>query len=339
MQLRELGTSGLLVSPICLGTMTYGKPVAESDAIRLTHEAIELGINFVDTANVYEGYDRFLGSAGGVAEEIVGKALADRRDQVVLATKVCAPVGTGPQDRGLSVTHILREVDRSLQRLQTDYIDVYIMHWPDRHVPLETTLSAFETLVRQGKVRYAGASNHNAAQLCEMLWLADKHGFPRIVSSQIPFSMLRREFHADLRFCETHRIGVTPYQPLQGGLLTGKYRRGQQPPAGTRAADKPDWMWDLDDALYDKLERISELAEQAGIPTARFSLAWALAQPAISSLVVGVTRLEQIRDAVAALEVEVPQEGHVGRQVGVRCAKGVGEPGAHRWEPIEGVAG
>ena len=133
--------------------MTFGSPVGETDAIKVVHEAIDLGVNFVDTANVYEGYDRVLGSAGGVAEDICGKALCDRRDRVVLATKVCAPVGPGPQDRGLSATHIMRELEKSLTRLQTDYIDLYVIHWPDKHTPLETTLGVLDTAVRQGKVR------------------------------------------------------------------------------------------------------------------------------------------------------------------------------------------
>lgn len=308
MKYRKLGSSGLLVSPICLGTMTFGEPVAEADAIKLVHGAIDLGINFVDTANVYEGYKRYLGSPGGTAEEIVGKALVGRRDQVVLATKVCAPVGPGPQDRGLSATHVMRELDRSLKRLQTGYIDVYIMHWPDKHVPIETTMAAMELAVRQGKIRYVGVSNHNAAQLCEMLWLADKNGWPKIVSSQIPFSLLRREFHNDLPFCERHSIGVTPYQPLQGGLLTGKYRRGDQPPADSRAAEKPDWIWPLDEALFDRLDAIEALAMETQTPFVQYALAWALAQQGMSSLVVGAKRINQVQDAVAAADLELPAD-------------------------------
>ena len=234
-----LGTSGLLVSPICMGTMLFGSPVAEADAIRLTHAAIDQGINFIDTANAYEGYDRFLGSAGGTAELILGKALKDRRDKAVVATKVGSPLGPGPQDAGLTASHILRELDNSLRRLDTDYIDLYIIHWPDKWTPLEATLSAMETALRQGKVRYFGASNHWAPQLCELLWLADKHGWPKVVSSQIPYSLLRRAYHNDLTFCEKHNIAVTPYQALQGGLLTGKYRRGQDLPAQSRAQRAP----------------------------------------------------------------------------------------------------
>jgi len=308
MEYRTLGTSGLLVSPICLGTMTFGTPVPEAEAIKLVHGAIERGINFVDTANVYEGYARYLGSAGGVAEVILGKALKGRRDQVVLATKVGAPVGPGPQDRGLSTTHILRELEQSLKRLQTDAIDLYIIHWPDKHVPLETTLKALDQAVKSGKVRYAGLSNHSAAEICEFLWLADKHSLARMVSSQIPFSLLRREFQNDLDFCARHNLAVTAYQPLQGGLLTGKYRRGQSPEKGTRAAEKPDWMWDMDDALFDKLDAFEILAAEAGVSLAQYALAWTLRQPAMSAVIVGATRLEQIQDAVDSLDATVSDE-------------------------------
>lgn len=310
MQLRCLGASGLLVSPICLGTMTFGTPVAEAAAIDIVHGAFDLGINFIDTANVYEGYRRFLGSPGGVAEEIVGRALQGRRDQFVVATKVGAPVGPGPQDRGLTASHILRELDRSLARLQTDYIDLYLVHWPDKHTPLEVTLAALDVAVRQGKIRYFGASNHNAAQLCELLWLADKGGGPRVVASQIPFSLLRREFHHDLAFCARHQIAVTPYQPLQGGLLTGKYRRETPPPAESRMASKPDWMWQFDDPLFDRLEAFQRLAAEVEAPLARYALAWTMGQTAIRSLIVGVTSLGQLAEAVAAASLEIPA-GHL----------------------------
>lgn len=308
MQLRPLGSSGLLVSPICLGTMTFGTPVNEADSIKLTHQAIDLGINFIDTANVYEGYARWLGSPGGVAEEIVGKAIHDRRDKVILATKVAAPVGPGPQDRGLSAVHILREVDRSLQRLKTDTIDLYIVHWPDAFVPLEVTLQAFDVAVKQGKVRYFGASNHLAWQLCQMLWLSDKKLLPRVISSQIPFSLLRRELQNDLPFCQQQGIGVTPYQALQGGLLTGKYKRGQKAPSNSRGAEKPDWMWKQDDKLFDELEAIEGLAGEAGVPMSQFAMAWTLAQPAMSSLIIGVKTIEQVQDAIAAANVTISSE-------------------------------
>jgi len=308
MEYRQLGSSGLLVSPICLGTMTFGTPVPEKDAIRLVHEAIDRGVNFIDTANSYEGYDRVVGSSGGVAEEIVGKALADRRDRVVLATKAGSPLGPGPQDRGLSATHLIREVDACLRRLRTETIDLFVIHWPDRSTPLETTLAAIDHVVRQGKVRYFGASNHSAAQLCEFLWLADKHGQPPVVSSQIPYSMLRREFHNDLDFCASHQIAVTPYQPIQGGLLTGKYRRGGSMPAGSRGDEKPQWLWPMDDAMFDKLEAIEALAGELSTTMLRYVLAWTLCQPAMTSLVVGAKRIEQVEDAIASTDVAIPCE-------------------------------
>ena len=308
MKLRRLGASGLLVSPICLGTMTFGTPVPDDAAIKLIDAALDLGINFIDTANAYEGYNRYLGSPGGVAEEIVGKALHQRRDKFVLATKVGAPVGPGPQDRGLSASHILREVDRSLRRLQTDYIDLYIFHWPDKHVPPETSLAAMDQCIRQGKVRYFGVSNHAAWQQCELLCLAERHDQPRVVSSQIPFSLLRRELQQDLAFCEKYDIGVTPYQALQGGLLTGKYRRGAAPPPDSRAAEKPEWVWQTQPALFDQLEAIESLAHEANISMTQLSLAWALSQPAISSLIVGVKRIEQLQEAIAAADVALSND-------------------------------
>lgn len=308
MQYRVLGSSGLMVSPICLGTMTFGTPVGEADAVRLVHESIGLGVNFIDTANAYEGYARVLGSPGGVAEQIVGKALQGRRDQVILATKVAAPLGHGPLDRGLSAVHILRELDNSLRRLATDVIDLYIIHWPDKVTPLEVTLGAMDQAVRQGKVRYFGASNHSAWQLCRLLWLADTQGGPKVVSSQIPFSMLMRPFQNELEFCAQHGIGVTPYQSLQGGLLTGKYKRGQSDPSDSRAAEQPSWVWERNDALFDQLEGIEALAKQAGVPMAQYVLAWTLAQPAMSSLVVGARRIEQVKDAVAAVDVQIPDK-------------------------------
>ncbi len=309
--------------------MTFGTPVTEADSIRLIHAALDLGINFIDTANNYEGYDRYLGSPGGVAERIVGKALRGRREQVVLATKVGAPIGPGPQDRGLSATHILREVDRSLQRLQTDTIDLYIIHWPDKLVPMEVTLEAVDRALQLGKIRYFGASNHAAWQLCKLLWIADQRHLARVVSSQIPFSLLRREFQHDLPFCAQHGIGVTPYQPLQSGLLTGKYVRGKTPPTDSRAAEKPDWIWQPDDALLDKLESLGRLAGEASLSMTHYALAWALTQPAVESLIVGVKSEAQLRDAVAAAAVTFPAE-HAER-VDAVCP-----PPWHQPDPVRG---
>jgi len=308
METRRLGSSGLLVSPVCLGTMTFGSPVEKADAVRLVHGAMDLGVNFIDTANVYEGYGRTLGSAGGVAEEILGEAIQDRRDRAVLATKVGSPNGSGPQDVGLSPSAIHREIERSLRRLKTDCIDLYIIHWPDPKTPLETTLQAMETAVKQGKIRAFGVSNHYAWQLCELLWTADRRSWPKAVSSQIPFSMLKRHFQNDLEFCAAHDIGVTPYQILQGGLLTGKYRRGQPIPEGSRMQEHPAWIMEPDDAIYDQLEATAGLAGEAGLSFAQYATAWTLAQPAMASVIVGAKRLEQIEDAVKGASAALPQD-------------------------------
>ena len=308
MRFRRLGSSGILVSPICLGTMTFGSPVNEKDAIKLTHAAIDLGINFIDTANVYEGYSRVLGSPGGVAEEILGKALRGRRNEVILATKVGSPNGPGPQDVGNSVTTILNALEASLKRLATDYVDLYIVHWPDEHTPLETTLSAMETLYRQGKIRAFGVSNHMAYQLCEFLWLADRYGWPKVISSQIPFSLLKRDFQNDLEFCASHDIAVTPYQVLQGGLLTGKYKRGQPIPKGSRLDESPGWMAHPEEAIFDQLEATESLADEAGLAFPQYSVAWALAQPAMASMIVGAKTHDQLKDAIAGAEARIPAE-------------------------------
>lgn len=287
--------------------MTFGSPVNRADSVRLVQGAIDLGINFIDTANVYEGYARKMGSAGGVAEEILGDALIDRREQVILATKAGAPNGPGPHDMGLTGTTILRELDRSLRRMKTDYIDLYIVHWPDSKTPLETTLSAMETAVRQGKIRAFGVSNHYAWQVCEFLWLADKRNWPRAVSLQVPFSMLRRDFQNDLDFCAKHDIGVTPWQVLQGGLLTGKYRRGQPIPGDSRMAESS-WLSQPDEKVYDQLEATETLAGEAGLPFSQYAVAWTLAQPAMSSVIVGVKTMEQIKDAIAGAEANLPAD-------------------------------
>ncbi|MDQ8202936.1 aldo/keto reductase [Pelagicoccus sp. SDUM812003] len=296
-----------MVSPICLGTMTFGSPVEKDDAIRIVHGAMDSGINFIDTANVYEGYSRFMGSAGGVSEEILGAAIKDRREEVVLATKCGAPNGTGTHDMGLAPKTILRELDRSLQRLQTDYIDLYHVHWPDAQTPLETVLSAMETAYRQGKIRAFGVSNHFAWQLCELLWIADKRNWPKVVASQIPFSLLRRDYQNDLEFCEKHDIGVTPWQALQGGLLTGKYRRGHSAPAGSRMADSS-WLAEPGEEIYDKIEATEELAKESGLSMTQYALAWALTQPAMTSLIVGAKSLGQVEEAVKGASATLSDE-------------------------------
>ena len=300
---RKLGASGLEVSVICLGTMTYGTPVAEPDAVRLTHWAVDHGINFIDTANSYEGYNRYIGSPGGVAEEILGSALAGRRDKVVLATKVGNPVGPGADERGLSRAHVLRELDKSLRRMKTDWVDVYYMHRPDPNTPLEESIAAFSELVGSGKVRHWGFSNFDAAQVAEMLKICTARGFPRPVVNQPPFSLLKRDIEQDLLpLCVREGIAVVPFQVLQGGLLTGKYRRGRPAPEGSRKAEKPDWAWELTDELFDKLERIEVDARAAGLTMTQYALGQVLSLPGITSAVIGVKSIGQLSELICALE-------------------------------------
>lgn len=210
------------VSQLCLGTMTFGTPVAEADAIRIVHHALRRGINFIDTANMYEGYARVIGSVGGVAEMILRKALKGCRDEVVLATKVGMKVGTTPADEHTSPAAIRKQLDLSLQRLGTDRIDLYYLHRPDPVTPLLEIVTALAAAIQAGKILHYGVSNYSAAQLAELLAVADANGLPRPVAIQPPLSLLRSELTADLLpLCVKEKIMVVPYQVLQGGLLTG----------------------------------------------------------------------------------------------------------------------
>ena len=222
MDKRCIPNTDLTVSALCLGTMTFGTPVAEADAVRLTHWALDHGINFIDTANIYQGYTRFVGSPGGVAEEILGKALRGRWQQVVLTTKVGMKIGPGDDDQGLNRKHVLREVDRSLQRLQCDVVDLYTMHRPDPNTQLAESIQTFDDLIALGKIRHWPISNFSAAQIEDVLRACDQNGWQRPVALQPAYSLLKRDIEKDiLPLCQREQIAVVPYQVLQGGLLTG----------------------------------------------------------------------------------------------------------------------
>jgi aryl-alcohol dehydrogenase-like predicted oxidoreductase len=316
MEYRNLGGTGLKVSPLCLGTMMFGAwgNPDHDDCIRTIHRALDAGINFVDTANVY---------SAGESEEIVGKALAGRREDVVLATKVWGPMGEGPHQRGLSRKAIQEQVERSLRRLGTDVIDLYQIHRPDPTVPMEETLSALTDLVRQGKVRYLGlSSNHYAGEgpwekkfaaweIVETLWLSERHGFERFVCFQPPYSILRRVMEAE-HFPMTLRCGIgnIVWSPLEGGMLTGKYRKGAGNPKDSKRAEG--WIGDLSNPKFQRrlevIEQLAPLVEAKGVPMARFANAWALRHPAVTSVIVGPRTLEQLEDSLAALEVEITDE-------------------------------
>jgi len=303
MRMQTIPDTNLSVYPICLGTMTFGTPVGEADAVKLTQGAIDLGINFIDTANMYEGYTRSIGSPGGVAEEILGKALPGRREKVILATKVGMKIGPTVEDEGLSRAHILREIDRSLRRMQTDYIDLYYMHQPDPETPIAESIQTFDDLVDAGKVRYWGISNFSAVQMSEVLQACDENGWRRPVASQSPYSLLNRGIEEDiLPLCEREKMALIPYQVLQGGLLTGKYRRGQELPPGSRKSEQNGWVWELTDDLFDQLEQLEAEAKSNRRTLTQHAILSLLEQPAIVSVILGVKRIDQVEELLTIAE-------------------------------------
>ena len=302
MDRRRIPLTNLQVSTVCLGTMTFGTPVADAEAIDLVHAAIERGVNFMDTANMYEGYARHLGSAGGVAEEILGKALVGKRSQVILATKVGMKVGNGPEDEGTSPAAIRKHLDLSLKRLATDYVDIYYLHKPDPATPLIDTLGALAEAIQAGKIRHYGISNYSTDQVKELLKVADGNNLPHPVIHQPPYSLLKPDVEKELLpFCAHKDIAVAPYQVLQGGLLTGKYHRGRPAPTDSRKQEQAQWLWDLTEELFDQLEQIEKDAQAKGRTLIEHALKCALALPAVVSLVLGVKRLDQVESLIAAV--------------------------------------
>lgn len=283
--------------------MTFGTPVAEAEAIRLTHWALEHGVNFLDTANMYEGYTRYPGSAGGVGEEILGKALKGRRGQAVVATKVGMKIGPADDDQGTSRAHILREIDRSLVRLQCDYVDLYYMHRFDPSIPLEESAKAMNDLIDAGKVRHWAISNFSAEQISNLLAVCDGNGWRRPVALQPAYSLIKRNIEAEiLPLCQREQIAVIPYQVLQGGLLTDKYQRGVKAPKDSRQVEKPEWTMALTDELFNQLEEIKAEAQSKGRSLLEHALKSLLEMPAVISLIVGVKNISQIKNLVDSIK-------------------------------------
>jgi voltage-dependent potassium channel beta subunit len=304
MRYRKLGTWGLKISEIGLGSwLTYGGYVEEEKAIACIHRAFELGINFFDTANVYRR---------GAAEEVTGRALKDfRRDDYVLATKVYFPMGEGPNDRGLSRKHIMEQCHASLRRLGVDYVDLYQCHRPDPNTPLEETLRALDDLVSQGKVLYVGVSMWSAELLDETRRLQVKLNLDPIVSNQPEYSMLTRDIEKDvLPVSKQLGIGQVVYSPIAQGVLAGKYKPGERPPEGTRAATKDaDFMERfMRDDLLEAVQHLRPIADELGITMAQLAVAWVLREPGVSSAIVGASRPEQVDENVAASGIELSPE-------------------------------
>ncbi len=306
MNYRRLGRTGLKVSSICLGTMQFGWSADEQTAHIIMNEAVELGCNFLDTADVYSRWAD--GNPGGVSEQIIGNWLAAGsvfRDSVVIATKVRGSMGEGPNDQGLSRYHILNAVEASLCRLQTDYIDLYQVHWPDEETPLDETLQALSDLVRSGKVRYIGCSNYPAWLLAKSLWISDLKGLTRFDSLQPHYNLVHRaEFERELQsLCTDQEIGVIPYSPLAGGFLTGKYRRGIDMPDSARAEGVCKRY--MNDQGYTAIERLKEISLKCDATIAQIAIAWVLANPAVSSAIIGANSLAQLRDTVKGADIEL----------------------------------
>ena len=282
MQYTKIPGTDMQASRICLGTMTFGSPVAGPDAVRLVRYALEEhGVNFIDTANMYEGYNRYAGSAGGVAEEIVGEAVAHRRGDYILATKVGMKVGEAPEDENTSPEAIRIQLRRSLVRMRTDYVDVYYLHRYDPDTEPHAVARAMGEELRAGTIRAWGVSNYTAAQLAALLAAAADEGVPAPALCQPALSMLNTGALEE--------------------LLTGKYRRGQEAPAGSRLAEKPEWMKPFTDETYDVIERCAAEAAAEGVTMTQHALRWALAQPGVVSALVGVKREEQIDEAAGAV--------------------------------------
>jgi 1-deoxyxylulose-5-phosphate synthase len=312
MEYRRLGCTGLKVSTICLGTMQFGWSADAATGHVIMSRAVELGCNFIDTADVYSRWVE--GNDGGVSEQIIGDWLAAgsvRREDIVLATKVRGQMGDGPNDQGLSRLHIIASVENSLRRLQTEYIDLYQVHWPDEDTPLDETLSALTDLVRAGKVRYIGCSNYPAWLLAKSLWLSDVQKLARFDSLQPHYSLVHRaEFERELQpLCLDQGVGVIPYSPLAGGFLTGKYRRDTPLPESKRADGvRNRYMNEQGFTAVDKLE---EIGNAHGATIAQTAIAWVLANPAITSAIIGANSIAQLEDTVQGTAVSLSADEKV----------------------------
>jgi len=298
MEYRTIGSTGIRVSTHCLGTMMFGEwgNRDHDDCARVIHAALDGGINFVDTADVY---------SAGESEEIVGKALKGRRDEVVLATKVHGAMGSDQNERGNSRLWITREVESSLRRLGTDHIDLYQMHEWDGQTPLEETLSALDALVQAGKVRYIGASNYAAWHLMKALGISERTGLPRFASQQIYYSLQARDAETELVPVSIDQgLGILVWSPLAGGLLSGKYRRGVDAPAGSRHLSE----WDEppvhdEDKLYATIEVLIEIGAARGVSAAQVALAYIVGKPAVTSVIVGARTEDQLADNLASAQL------------------------------------
>ncbi len=308
MQYINLGHTGLKVSRLCLGCMTYGTPkwrewvLPEEESRPFFKRALELGINFFDTADVY---------SIGVSEQVTGRALKDfaKRDQVVIATKVCNPMGDGPNERGLSRKHIMDSIDASLRRLGTDYVDLYQIHRWDDDTPIEETLDALNDVVRAGKARYIGASSMYAWQFAKALYTADLHGWTRFVTMQDHYNLVYREEEREMiPLCRDQDVGIIPWSPLARGFLAGNRTREKSGETTRSKSDPFAHSLYYQDEDFKIVDRVVELAKERGVKPTQIALAWILQQPGVTAPIIGASKMFQLEEAVAALELKLSKE-------------------------------
>ena len=298
MKYRKLGGSGLEVSEIGLGTNNFGQRLDFESSDRVISQCIDSGINLIDTSNSY---------GATLSEEYIGRSLVGRRDGVVLATKVSSRMAEGPNQAGNSRIHIMDQIDASLARLQTDYIDLYQIHWWDDNTPIEETLRALDDLVRDGKIRYFGCSNFSSWQVCESVWTSRSVGINSFVSVQPHYSMMERSIDSELLpFCQKYDVGVLPYYPLANGFLTGKYRRGENIPEGTRLGVNDRGMFTEEN--FDLIEKLDSFSSKREKTVLDLAFAWLLARDEISSVIAGATSAEQVVSNAATAEFVLTKE-------------------------------
>ena len=326
--MRTLGGTGVQVSEYCLGAMMFGQwgNRDHEECVRIAHRAFDAGVNFVDTADVY---------SGGESEEIVGKAIAGRRDDIVLATKVHAPMGKDPNMRGNSRRWIQREVDNSLRRLGTDWIDLYQVHRPDEAADIDDTLGALTDLVHAGKIRYAGSSTFPAELIVEAQWVAERRGRERFRCEQPPYSILVRGIERSvLPTCRRYGMGVIPWSPLAGGYLTGRYRKGGEIPAGSRLSTRnleDERERSIHERRLEAVEELLKVAADAGVSVTHLAMAFVLEHPAVSAAIIGPRTMEQLDDLLAGVDVRL--DADVLDRIDEIVPPGTSIAGADPWQP------
>jgi len=294
MEYRSLGRSGLKVSALGHGTNTFGRAVDAEGVAAILGQGKEVGINFIDTSDTY---------SRGMSEEYIGRVIENDRSWWIVATKVNDSMGEGPNDRGSSRKHIMDGVENSLRRLRTDYIDLYQIHHVDATTPIDETLRALDDLVHQGKVRYIGCSNFEGWRLVEAMWTSRELGLNSFVSVQPQYNMLTRDIERELvPACQKYGVGIVPWSPLAGGLLTGKYKRGETPPAGSRLSSGPMAQRALSDRNFSRTEKLEAWAQAHDHTLGELAIAWLLGQPMLSSVISGATKPDQVADNAKAVE-------------------------------------